>query len=42
MNAAGESYISYSDYAIAMLDEIEKPQHQNKRFAVVGERVSKN
>lgn len=36
LNAAGESYISYPDFAIAMLDEIEKPQHQNKRFTVVG------
>lgn len=42
LNAAGESYISYPDFAIAMLDEIEKPQHQNKRFAVVGERGGKD
>jgi len=37
LNSKGESYISYADYAIAILDEIEHPQHQNKRFTVVGE-----
>ncbi|RYL94281.1 NAD(P)-dependent oxidoreductase [Sporolactobacillus sp. THM7-4] len=37
LNSKGESYISYADYAIAILDEIERPQHQNKRFSVVGE-----
>lgn len=37
LNSTGDSYISYSDFAIAMLDEIEKPQHLNKRFTVVGE-----
>lgn len=42
LNAAGESYISYADFAIAVLDEIENRQHQNKRFAVVGERAGKN
>ncbi|WP_373894913.1 NAD(P)-dependent oxidoreductase [Virgibacillus natechei] len=36
-NANGESYISYADYAIAVLDEIETPVHTNERFAVVGE-----
>ena len=36
-NSKGQSYISYADYAIAVLDEIEKPQHINKRFTVVGE-----
>jgi len=25
------------DYAIAVLDEIERPQHENERFTVVGE-----
>ncbi|GAF21676.1 LOW QUALITY PROTEIN: Rrf2-linked NADH-flavin reductase [Bacillus sp. JCM 19047] len=38
LNAKGESYISYADYAIAVLDEIENPMHKNERFAVVGER----
>lgn len=37
LNSKGESYISYSDYAIAVLDEIENPQHINERFTVVGE-----
>ncbi|OYD09627.1 NAD(P)-dependent oxidoreductase [Paludifilum halophilum] len=37
LNAKGESYISYADYAIAVLDEIENPQHQNERFSVVAE-----
>jgi len=36
-NARGESYISYADYAIAVLDEIEHPKHLNERFTVVGE-----
>ncbi|ELK45850.1 NAD(P)-dependent oxidoreductase [Halobacillus sp. BAB-2008] len=37
VNSKGESYISYADYAIAVLDEIENPQHKNERFTVVGE-----
>ncbi|MED4452013.1 NAD(P)-dependent oxidoreductase [Metabacillus fastidiosus] len=37
LNSKGESYISYSDYAIAVLDEIENPQYKNERFSVVGE-----
>lgn len=37
VNAKGESYISYADYAIAILDEIENPKHLNERFTVVGE-----
>lgn len=37
VNAAGDSYISYADYAIAVLDELENPKHQNERFTVVGE-----
>lgn len=37
VNSKGESYISYTDYAIAVLDEIENPQHINERFTVVGE-----
>ncbi|MCQ6275542.1 NAD(P)-dependent oxidoreductase [Bacillus sp. V3B] len=37
INSKGESYISYADYAIAVLDEIENPQHINERFTVVGE-----
>lgn len=38
LNSTGESYISYADYALAVLDEIENQQHKNERFAVVGER----
>ncbi|ALS02524.1 hypothetical protein ATZ33_14400 [Enterococcus silesiacus] len=30
----GKSYISYADYAIAMVDEIEKNAHPNQRFSV--------
>ncbi|MFP7254952.1 NAD(P)-dependent oxidoreductase [Terribacillus goriensis] len=38
VNKQGNSYISYADYAIALLDEIEKPAHPNERFSVVGEK----
>lgn len=38
LNQKGDSYISYADYAIAVLDEIEKPAHNNERFSVVGEK----
>jgi len=34
VNASGESYVSYADYAVAMLDEIENPKHVNSRFTV--------
>ncbi|CAH0344097.1 NAD(P)-dependent oxidoreductase [Bacillus sp. CECT 9360] len=37
VNAKGESYVSYADFAIAVLDEIENPQHVNERFTVVSE-----
>jgi len=37
LNTKGESYISYADYVIALLDEIENPKHINQRFSVVGE-----
>ncbi|MNI11578.1 NmrA-like family protein [compost metagenome] len=37
VNSQGASYVSYADYAIAVLDEIEKPQHINKRFTLVSE-----
>ncbi|WP_053375233.1 NAD(P)-dependent oxidoreductase [Paenibacillus sp. FJAT-27812] len=37
LNSKGQSYVSYADYAIAVLDEIEKPQHVNQRFTLVGE-----
>jgi putative NADH-flavin reductase len=32
--ADGKSHISYEDYAIALLDEIEHPQHSRQRFTV--------
>ncbi|MEK5442231.1 MULTISPECIES: NAD(P)-dependent oxidoreductase [unclassified Fredinandcohnia] len=37
VNSKGESYISYADFAIAVIDEIENPKHLNQRFTVVGE-----
>lgn len=37
VNSAGESHVSYADYAIAILDEIENPQHVNERFTVVSD-----
>lgn len=37
LNSKGDSYISYADYAIAILDEIENPKHINQRFSVVAE-----
>lgn len=35
LNDAGESIISYADYAIAMVDEIEKGDHIRQRISVV-------
>ncbi|KQL40052.1 hypothetical protein AN960_08825 [Bacillus sp. FJAT-25509] len=37
VNKKGNSYVSYADYAIALLDEIENPQHLNERFTLVSE-----
>ncbi|MBP2099503.1 NAD(P)-dependent oxidoreductase [Enterococcus rivorum] len=34
VNAEGKSYISYADYAIAMLDEIQSANHPNQRISV--------
>jgi hypothetical protein len=31
---SGRSHISYEDYAVALLDEIEQPQHRRQRFTV--------
>ncbi|MFV0636792.1 NAD(P)-dependent oxidoreductase [Mitsuokella sp. WILCCON 0060] len=36
-NGKGESVISYADYAIAMIDEIEKGSHVQERISVVAE-----
>jgi len=33
-DAEGKSDISYEDYAVALLDEIEQPQHSRQRFTV--------
>jgi len=35
LNSKGESIISYADYAIAMVDEIEKGNHVKERISVV-------
>ena len=37
LNAKGKSVISYADYAIAMVDEIEKGNHIGQRISVVKE-----
>ena len=37
VNDKGESRISYADYAIAMIDEIENANNIQKRFSVIGE-----
>ena len=33
-DAEGKSHISYEDYAVALLDEIEQPKHRRSRFTV--------
>ncbi|BGE81169.1 NAD(P)-dependent oxidoreductase [Staphylococcus petrasii] len=38
VNSQGDSYISYADYAIAIVDEAENAAHVNERFTVVGEK----
>lgn len=37
VNSKGESYVSYADFAIAIVDEIEQPKHMRERFTVVSE-----
>lgn len=37
VNSKGQSYISYADFAIAVVDEVENAKHINERFTVVGE-----
>lgn len=37
VNSKGESYVSYEDFAVAVVDEIEQPMHINERFTVVSE-----
>ncbi|KAI8642996.1 putative oxidoreductase [Parasitella parasitica] len=36
-NSQGKSYVSYADFAVAFVDEIENPQHLNSRFGVISE-----
>jgi putative NADH-flavin reductase len=33
-DAAGKSFISFEDYAVAVLDELERPRHVARRFGV--------
>jgi len=33
-DAEGKSFISYEDYAVAVLDELERPRHVGRRFGV--------
>ena len=37
VNSKNQSYISYADFAIAIVDEIEQATHKNERFTVVSE-----
>ena len=34
VNEAGESKVSVQDYAMAMIDEVEKPAHHHERFTI--------
>jgi putative NADH-flavin reductase len=34
VDSSGKSWISFADYAIAYLDELEQPQHSRQRFTV--------
>lgn len=38
LNTQGESYISYEDYAIALVDEIENKKFIKKRFTAVSDK----
>jgi putative NADH-flavin reductase len=38
LNKAGESYLSYADYAIAMVDEIENARFISQRFTAVSDK----
>jgi uncharacterized protein len=33
-DGAGKSFITFEDYAVAVLDEMEKPQNIRRRFGV--------
>ena len=34
VDADGKSHISVEDYAVAMVDELEKPAHHQERFTI--------
>lgn len=34
VNAEGQSWITFADYAIALIDEVETPKHSRQRFTV--------
>ena len=38
VNKSGESYVSYPDFAIAMIDEIRNKNYMRQRFSVVSEK----
>ena len=38
LNGSGESYVSYADYALALVDEIKNKAFIGKRFTVISER----
>lgn len=38
VNKSEESYISYADFAIAVIDEVENKKHINERYTVVAEK----
>jgi len=38
-NREGKSYVSYADYAIAMIDEVKNKAYANRRFSVVAEKA---
>lgn len=40
LNSQQISYVSYADYAVAVLDEIESPIHENTRFTVASENAT--
>lgn len=40
LNSQHLSYVSYADYAVAVLDEIENPRHENAHFTVASENAT--
>lgn len=40
VNRQQVSYVSYADYAIAVLDELEEPKHEKERFTVASENAT--